>query len=146
MLLMKTATAIDWHATLTEALEAPGALGNTYTRFYGYSFLNQIRLMMQGTYEPVATYNRWIELGPLAVLKQIARHLQAAWHLRTHRDHLGGREDASGWRNGFAFLPGRVLLQDLHVAGHVLGEGLRAADPSGRGSRPRRRCAGPRHL
>jgi antirestriction protein ArdC len=57
------ATAIDWRATLTEALNAPGSLGNTYTRFYNYSFLNQIRLMMQGTREPVATYNRWIELG-----------------------------------------------------------------------------------
>jgi antirestriction protein ArdC len=59
---MKT-TDIDWRATLTEALNAPGALGNTYTRFYNYSFLNQIRLMMQGTREPVATYNRWQELG-----------------------------------------------------------------------------------
>ena len=46
---MKTTTAtIDWRATLTEALNAPGSLGNTYTRFYNYSFLNQIRLMMQG--------------------------------------------------------------------------------------------------
>jgi antirestriction protein ArdC len=61
---MKTAAAqIDWRATLTEALNAPGTLGSTYTRFYNYSFLNQIRLMMQGTREPVATYNRWIELG-----------------------------------------------------------------------------------
>ena len=62
---MKTTTTatIDWRATLTEALNAPGSLGNTYTRFYNYSFLNQIRLMMQGTREPVATYNRWIELG-----------------------------------------------------------------------------------
>jgi hypothetical protein len=56
-------TAIDWRATLTEALNAPGSVGTTYTRFYNYSFLNQIRLMMQGTREPVATYNRWIELG-----------------------------------------------------------------------------------
>jgi antirestriction protein ArdC len=60
---MKTTTQIDWAATLTEALEAPGALGNTYTRYYQYSFLNQIRLMMQGVHEPVATYNRWVELG-----------------------------------------------------------------------------------
>src|SRR5271167_4624271 len=60
---MKTTTQIDWRATLTEALEAPGSLGTTYTRFYNYSFLNQIRLMMQGTREPVATYDRWVELG-----------------------------------------------------------------------------------
>jgi antirestriction protein ArdC len=56
-------TNIDWRATLAEALNAPGSLGNTYTRFYNYSFLNQIRLLMQGVAEPVATYSRWIELG-----------------------------------------------------------------------------------
>jgi antirestriction protein ArdC len=56
-------SAIDWRATLAEALNAPGALGATYTRFYNYSFLNQIRLMMQGTNEPVASYKRWVELG-----------------------------------------------------------------------------------
>lgn len=60
---MSTTTAIDWRVTLTEALNAPGSLGNTYTRFYNYSFLNQVRLAMQGTNEPVATYNRWFELG-----------------------------------------------------------------------------------
>ncbi len=61
---MKTTTiTIDWRATLLEALNAPGSLGTTYTRFYSYSFLNQIRLMMQGTREPVATYNRRVELG-----------------------------------------------------------------------------------
>jgi antirestriction protein ArdC len=54
---------IDWAATLVEALEAPGAMGRTYTRFYNYSFLNQIRLMMQGLFEPVATFKRWQELG-----------------------------------------------------------------------------------
>jgi hypothetical protein len=58
-----TTTDIDWRATLMEALNAPGALGNTYTRFYNYSFLNQIRLLMQGVAEPVATYNCWHELG-----------------------------------------------------------------------------------
>ena len=28
-----------------------------------HSFLNQVRLMIQGVAEPVATYNRWLELG-----------------------------------------------------------------------------------
>ena len=54
---------IDWQAMLVEALNAPGAMGRTYTRFYNYSFLNQIRLLMQGLNEPVATYKRWAELG-----------------------------------------------------------------------------------
>ncbi len=56
-------TDVDWRATLVEALNAPGALGNAYAKFYCCSFLNQIRLMMQGVAEPVATYNRWRELG-----------------------------------------------------------------------------------
>lgn len=54
---------IDWLATLHEALNAPGSLGKTYNRFYNYSFLNQIRLMMQGLMEPVATYRVWQTLG-----------------------------------------------------------------------------------
>jgi antirestriction protein ArdC len=54
---------IDWMATFVEAVNAPGSLGNTYCRFYNYSFLNQIRLLMQGVNEPVATYRRWSELG-----------------------------------------------------------------------------------
>lgn len=60
----QTTTAdIDWRATFVEALNAPGSLGNTYNRFYNYSFLNQIRLMMQGVLEPVATYKVWLGLG-----------------------------------------------------------------------------------
>lgn len=58
-----TAVQIDWNAILVEAINAPGSLGKTYCRFYNYSFLNQIRLLMQGVNEPVATYRRWAELG-----------------------------------------------------------------------------------
>lgn len=54
---------IDWRAMIVEAMEAPGHLGNTYCRFYDYSFMNQLRLMMQGVMEPAATYRRWSELG-----------------------------------------------------------------------------------
>ena len=35
-----------------------------------------------------------------------------------------------------------LLLQDLHVAGEVLGDAVRAADPPRRGARPRRRRRG----
>jgi antirestriction protein ArdC len=54
---------IDWAATLETALTAPGNIGNTYNRFYRYSFLNQILLMMQGVEGPVATFDRWRSLG-----------------------------------------------------------------------------------
>lgn len=41
----------------------PGHLSGIYNRFYTYSFNNQILLWMQGVTEPVATFNRWKEMG-----------------------------------------------------------------------------------
>lgn len=79
---------IDWRATLIEALNAPGALGNTYNRFYNYSFLNQIRLFMQGVNEPVATYRRWSELG-YQVQKGQKAHMVLAPIIITKRDETG---------------------------------------------------------
>ncbi len=38
-------------------------MGNTYDRFYNYSYLNQIYLRMQGVQEPVATLKRWNAIG-----------------------------------------------------------------------------------
>jgi len=54
---------LDWSALIEVALVMPGSVGNTYNRFYDYSFLNQVLLMLQGVSEPVATYNKWLELG-----------------------------------------------------------------------------------
>jgi antirestriction protein ArdC len=54
---------IEWDRLMEEALTMPGSLGNTYNRFYEYSFTNQMLLYMQGVYEPVATYKRWLEMG-----------------------------------------------------------------------------------
>lgn len=53
---------VDWGLLMQEALDLPGQLGNTYNRFYPYSFFNQIALRMQGVTEPVATYKKWQEL------------------------------------------------------------------------------------
>ena len=55
--------AIDWGKIIETALTAPGNVGNVYSRFYEYSFLNQMFLRMQGVYEPVATMKRWNALG-----------------------------------------------------------------------------------
>jgi N-terminal domain of anti-restriction factor ArdC len=55
--------AIDWAKIIETALTAPGNVGNTYNRFYDYSFLNQIYLRMQGVHEPAATWARWQRLG-----------------------------------------------------------------------------------
>jgi len=54
---------IDWSKIIDTALTAPGNVGTTYSRFYEYSFLNQMYLLMQGVYEPVATYPRWKAIG-----------------------------------------------------------------------------------
>ncbi len=54
---------LDWPALLETALTMPGNVGNTYSRFYEYSFLNQCLLAMQGVREPVATYKRWQSIG-----------------------------------------------------------------------------------
>ena len=54
---------LDWNELLQEALTMPGGMGNTYSRFYRYSLLNQVLLFQQGVKEPVNTYGRWLEMG-----------------------------------------------------------------------------------
>jgi N-terminal domain of anti-restriction factor ArdC len=54
---------IDWGKVIETALTAPGNMHGVYDRFYSYSFLNQVYLLMQGAREPVATFSRWRSLG-----------------------------------------------------------------------------------
>ncbi len=54
---------IDWGKVIETALTAPGDMHGVYDRFYSYSFLNQIYLLMQGARGPVATYKRWAAIG-----------------------------------------------------------------------------------
>ena len=54
---------LDWQALIETALTAPGRMGDTYSRFHQYSFLNNLLLMMQGVEGPVATYDRWRSVG-----------------------------------------------------------------------------------
>src|SRR5215217_4897364 len=54
---------LDWQMLIETALTAPGHMGDTYNRFYRYSFMNQLPLLMQGVQEPVATYQRWQSIG-----------------------------------------------------------------------------------
>jgi hypothetical protein len=58
-----TTRDIDWGKLIETALTAPGSVGNTYNRFYNYSFMNQMLLLSQGVLEPVATYQRWKAIG-----------------------------------------------------------------------------------
>src|SRR5262249_34925788 len=69
--------AIDWAKIIETALTAPGNVGNTYSRFYEYSFLNQMYLHMQGVHEPVATWARWKAMG-----RHILRGAEAKYIIR----------------------------------------------------------------
>lgn len=54
---------VNFTKLINEALNLQGSIGNTYNRFYNYSYMNQILLMYQGTFEPVATYKNWQKLN-----------------------------------------------------------------------------------
>lgn len=64
---VKADGAVDWRVLLTEAMTMPGQLGETYCRFYRYSFQNQILLWLQGVTEPCAPFKAWIGLGRVPV-------------------------------------------------------------------------------
>lgn len=54
---------VEWKELIKTALTIEGSIGGTYNRFYDYSYMNQILLMMQGVFEPVATYKKWLSIG-----------------------------------------------------------------------------------
>lgn len=71
---MTTTQSIEWPKLIEEALTVKGSLGNTFNRFYNYSFMNQIYLWLQGVNEPVATYKVWLE-NDRQVLKGQKAHM-----------------------------------------------------------------------
>jgi antirestriction protein ArdC len=84
---------LDWRHLIEQALTMPGHVGDTYNRFYTYSFLNQLLLLDQGVLEPVATYDRWKQLG-----RQVVRGSKAKTIIRpiivTKKDDNGEVEDS----------------------------------------------------
>jgi antirestriction protein ArdC len=78
--------SLDWPKLLETALTAPGSVGNTYNRFYTYSFLNQMYLLMQGVCEPVATYKRWQSLGRQVVKGAKAAEIVRPINIKRERD------------------------------------------------------------
>jgi hypothetical protein len=61
---------LDWQQLIDEALTMPGHMGDTYSRFARYSFMNTILLMMQGAEGPVAGYDRWREARTASTARQ----------------------------------------------------------------------------
>lgn len=89
--LIDTSRDVRWSELMIEALNVPGSLGNTYSRFYPYSMGNMLLMRLQGLNEPVATYKRWLELG-----RQVKKGSKAKAILRpvtvTARDVREGEE------------------------------------------------------
>jgi len=58
------AGTLDLVAVLKMALTVPGRISQAYNRFYKYSFLNMVLVLMQtGRLEPIATFKKWKSLG-----------------------------------------------------------------------------------
>jgi hypothetical protein len=119
-------TELDWSALIEVALSMPGSVGDTYNRFYEYSFMNQVLLMMQGISEPVATYNKWTELG-----RQVRKALTALEVERVAFNTVDG--NVQGYSSGRTYAlhpmcedPTRTTLHELGhiVLGHTGGAGM----------------------
>jgi hypothetical protein len=74
---------IDWAKIIETALTAPSNVGTTYNRFYEYSFLNQMYLLMQGVHEPVATWARWKAIGRHIVKGAEGKYIIRPIHAKT---------------------------------------------------------------
>lgn len=96
-------TKLDWPELLDDALTLEGRVGDVYSRFYEYSFLNRMLLRMQGVNEPVATCKHWQKLE-----RQVVRGAQARSILRpifsksrAAAEKVGGDQEASARLVGF---------------------------------------------
>lgn len=76
----------------------PGSLGNTCSRFYNYSFGNQVLLYIQGVTEPVATYNRWKELGRQVQKGSKAKTIMRPTFVKERDDDGQERQKLKGFR------------------------------------------------
>lgn len=115
---VKPETKLDWGELLGTALTAPGSLGNSYNRFYNYSFLNQVFLLQQGCpIEPIATYNRWQEMG-----RQVKRGSKALAIVRPITVKTGEQEEAGEPKRITRFKPVRCIFPVSATEGEELPE------------------------
>jgi hypothetical protein len=65
---LNAAGTLDLVAILVVALTVPGRISNCYNKFYKYSFLNMVLVLMQtGILEPIANFKKWQSLGRTVV-------------------------------------------------------------------------------
>lgn len=58
-----TGNKLDWAELLETAITVPGDTLGVYNRFHSYSFMNRVYLYIQGATSPVASYQRWKDMG-----------------------------------------------------------------------------------
>lgn len=83
---------IEWVRLMEEALTMPGSLSSVYSRFYNYSFFNQILLYSQGVLEPVNTYGRWQAMGRQVQKGSKAKSILRPIFMKVRSDETGELE------------------------------------------------------
>lgn len=107
--------SMEWAQLLDEALTVPGGLGNTYSRFYEYSMLNQLLLYLQGVREPVNTYNRWQAMG-----RQVLKGSKAKAILRPMFVKVEDKKTGETVQRVAGFKPVRCLFGVSETEGEAL--------------------------
>ncbi|MBF6085199.1 hypothetical protein IU485_27885 [Nocardia cyriacigeorgica] len=110
----------NWEELLQTAINLPGTLGTTYSRFHNYSYLNMVLLLSQGVNEPCASYDRWREMG---------RHVIAGTHgYLINRPFIRKKRGAKEGDDDETYLS-FVLVRGAHPYSHTEGEEPPAVEP-----------------
>lgn len=124
-----TSTNIDYVAFISEALNAPGAVGNTYNRFRagsngnGYSFMNQMWLFVQGVREPAAPFGTWKDLGRDIIKGSKGKTvLHPVMVTRTEKDKVTGKDVKRRFPVGFTPKATVFVLSDTEGPELVMPE------------------------
>lgn len=106
-----------WSNLMNEALTAPGRMSSVYSRFYDYSVMNQLLLLSQGVFEPVATYQRWQDMG-----RQVVKGSTAKFILRPIQVKVEDRENPGETKTITKFKAVRCLFGVSETEGEDLPE------------------------
>ena len=124
-----TTTQPDFSTLLEQATTTPGTISAAYSAFHGYSLGNQILAMFQCQARgiplgPIASFNRWKELGRHVTKGQKAIELCMPITCKRTLETTGGPEDA-GVTHPYADA-GRANIRDSaalveHISSRRLG-------------------------
>src|SRR6266576_5724217 len=97
---------IQFHQLLEEAVSKPGTLMKAYSLFWNYSLGNQILALIQAdqrglTLGPIASFNRWKELG--RHVKRGEKAIELCMPITCKRTVTEEREDGTNAETEVAF-------------------------------------------